>query len=67
MHAVINSFEESLLDQIAIQNETLDDSCDDDEKGEFKKKQTKIKILIQGSLSMKLARHLMMKGTGTEM
>ncbi|CAI5717219.1 unnamed protein product [Peronospora farinosa] len=58
---------QGLLDQIAIGKETLDDTWNAEQKGEFKKKQAKIKILIQGSLSMKLAKQVMMKGTGTEM
>ena len=66
-HAMINAFEESFLDQISIGKETPDDSWDDDEKGESKKKQAKINILIQGSLLMKLARQVMMKKTGTQM
>ncbi|CAI5700441.1 unnamed protein product [Peronospora effusa] len=45
-HAMINAFEESLLDQIAIGKETLDDTWNAEQKGEFKKKQAKIKILI---------------------
>ena len=36
-HAMINDFEEGLLDHIAIGKETLDDSLDDDEKGEIKR------------------------------
>ena len=55
------------MDQIAIDKETFDDRWGDDRKREFKKKQVKIKILIQGSLSIKLAKQVMMKATGTEM
>ncbi|KAG3079981.1 hypothetical protein PI125_g20581, partial [Phytophthora idaei] len=50
-HAMLNAFEESLLDDIATGAETKDASWDDDKKGNFKKKLAMIKILIQGSLS----------------
>ncbi|OWZ13842.1 hypothetical protein PHMEG_00012772 [Phytophthora megakarya] len=66
-HAMMNAFEKSLLDEIALGKEVKDENWDDEKKGEFKKKQAKIKILIQGSLSMKLAKQVMMKETGTEM
>ena len=61
-HAMINDFEDSLLDQIAIGKETLDDSWDDDRKGFLKEKS-----FIQGQLLMNLAKQVMMKATGTEM
>ena len=64
---MMNAFEESLLDQIANGEECQDVSWNDEEKGEFKKKQAKITILIQRLLSMKLARQVMMTSTGTEM
>ncbi|KAJ8537304.1 hypothetical protein ON010_g13293 [Phytophthora cinnamomi] len=48
-------------------HQTKDASWDDEKEGEFKKKQTKIKILIQGSLSMRLAKQMVVKPTGTEM
>ncbi|GMF51742.1 unnamed protein product [Phytophthora fragariaefolia] len=66
-HAMLNAFEKSLLDGIATVRETEDASLDEEKKGEFKKKQAKIKILIQGSLSMRLAKQVMTKPTGTEM
>ena len=37
-HAMMNMFEESLLDQIAIGKECLDASWSDEEKGNYKKK-----------------------------
>ncbi|GMF46166.1 unnamed protein product [Phytophthora fragariaefolia] len=66
-HARLNAFEKSLLDGIATGRETEDASWDEEKKGDFKKKQAKIKILIQGSLSMRLAKQVMTKPTGTEM
>ncbi|GMF25211.1 unnamed protein product [Phytophthora fragariaefolia] len=66
-HAMLNAFEKSLLDDIATGAATEDATWDQDEKDAFKKKQAKIKILIQGSLSMKLAKQVMSKKTGTEM
>ncbi|CCI47296.1 unnamed protein product [Albugo candida] len=64
---MMNAFEESLLVQIAIGEEREDKIWNDDEKGEVKKSKARIKILIQRSLSMKLAKQVMMKSTGTEM
>ena len=64
---MINTFAERFLDLIAIGKETLNDKWGDGKKSEFKKKQAKIKMLIQGSLPMKLAKQLMMKAAGTEM
>ncbi|GMF53554.1 unnamed protein product, partial [Phytophthora fragariaefolia] len=66
-HAMQNAFEKNLLDGIAKGDETEDTAWDDVKKGEFKKKQAEIKILIQGSLSMRLAKQVMLKSTGTEM
>ncbi|GMF35188.1 unnamed protein product [Phytophthora fragariaefolia] len=66
-HAMLNAFEKSLLDGIATGRETEDASWDEEKKGEFNKKQAKFKILIQGSLSMRLAKQVMTKPTGTEM
>ncbi|GMF53792.1 unnamed protein product [Phytophthora fragariaefolia] len=66
-HAMQNAFEKNLLDGIAKGDETEDTAWDDVKKGEFKKKQAEIKILIQGSLSMRLAKQVMSKSTGTEM
>ncbi|KAG3001777.1 hypothetical protein PC121_g19763, partial [Phytophthora cactorum] len=66
-HAMLNAVEENLLDDIATGAETEDASWDNEKKGNFKKKQAKIKILIQGSLSMRLAKQVMSKPTGTEM
>ncbi|RMX67916.1 hypothetical protein DD238_000510 [Peronospora effusa] len=57
-HAMINAFEERLLDQIAIGKETLY------VKWGAKKN---IIISIQGSLSMEFEMQVVMKGTGTEM
>ncbi|KAE8903830.1 hypothetical protein PF005_g11108 [Phytophthora fragariae] len=66
-HAMLNAFEKSLLDEIATGAPTEDATWHQDKKDAFKKKQAKIKILIQGSLSMKLAKQVMSKKTGTEM
>ncbi|KAJ8544544.1 hypothetical protein ON010_g11724 [Phytophthora cinnamomi] len=66
-HAILNAFEKILLNGITTGSETEDASWDDEKKGDFKKKQTKIKIIIQGSLSMRLAKQVMAKPTGTEM
>ncbi|KAE9301123.1 hypothetical protein PF008_g22837 [Phytophthora fragariae] len=66
-HAMLNAFEKSLLDEIATGKATEDATWDQNKKDAFKKKQAKIKILIQGSLSMKLAKQVMSKKTGTEM
>ncbi|KAG6610395.1 succinyl-CoA:3-ketoacid coenzyme A transferase [Phytophthora cinnamomi] len=66
-HAILNAFEKILLYGITTGSETEDASWDDEKKGDFKKKQTKIKIIIQGSLSMRLAKQVMAKPTGTEM
>ncbi|GMF45464.1 unnamed protein product [Phytophthora fragariaefolia] len=64
---MLNAFEKRLLDEIAMGKATEDVTWDQDKKDAFKKKQAKIKILIQGSLSMKLDTHVMSKKTGTEM
>ncbi|GMF47884.1 unnamed protein product [Phytophthora fragariaefolia] len=66
-HAMQNAFEKNFLDGIAKFDETEDTAWDDVKKEEFKKKQAEIKILIQGSLSMRLAKQVMSKSTGTEM
>ncbi|KAG4043809.1 hypothetical protein PC123_g20731, partial [Phytophthora cactorum] len=55
---MLNAVEENLLDDIATGAETKDASWDNEKKGNFKKKQAKIKILIQGSLSMRLAKQV---------
>ena len=52
-YAMLNAFEDSLLDDIAKGHVVEDGDWDEEEKGKFKKKQAKIKILIQGSLSSK--------------
>ena len=64
---MINAFEENLLDEIALGKEVLGDSWNEMKTNEFKKKQAKIKILIQCSLSMRLAKQVMMQDTGTKM
>ena len=53
---MINAFEESLVDEIALGKVVKDDAWDDVKKDIFKTKQAKIKILIQGALSLKLAK-----------
>ena len=55
-HAMINAFEESLVDEIALGKVVKDDAWDDVKKDIFKTKQAKIKILIQCALSLKLAK-----------
>ncbi|OWZ17093.1 hypothetical protein PHMEG_0009012 [Phytophthora megakarya] len=66
-HDMLNAFEKSLLDEIATGAATEVVTWDQEKKDAFKKKQAKIKILIQGSLSMKLAKQVISKKTGTEM
>ncbi|OWZ09602.1 Copia type Polyprotein [Phytophthora megakarya] len=66
-NAMVNAFEKSLLDGIADGTEKEDPNWTDEEKGKYKKKQAKVKILIQGSLSMRLAKQVMAKPSGTEM
>ena len=66
-YAMLNAFEDSLLDDIAKGHVVEDEDSDKEEKGKFKKKQAKIKILIQVSLPMRLAKKVMSKSTGTEM
>eukprot|EP00644_Phytophthora_capsici_P011087 jgi/Phyca11/110650/e_gw1.18.561.1 len=63
--SMMNAFEKSLLDGIVLDTETEGSSVE--EKNDFKKKQAKAKILIQGSLSMRLAKQVVSKKTGTEM
>ncbi|CAH0481204.1 unnamed protein product [Peronospora belbahrii] len=43
-YAMLNAFEESLLDDIARSDVVEDKDWDEEEKGNFKKKQVKIKI-----------------------
>ncbi|OWZ07468.1 LOW QUALITY PROTEIN: hypothetical protein PHMEG_00020135 [Phytophthora megakarya] len=62
IHAVVNAFKQSLLDG----REKEDPTWSEEWKGEFKRKQAKIKILIQGSLGKRLAKQVMSKATGTE-
>ncbi|GMF42850.1 unnamed protein product [Phytophthora fragariaefolia] len=66
-HAMENAFEKNLLDGISKGDETEDTAWNDVKKGEFKKKQAEIKILIQGSLSMRLAKQVMSMSTSAEM
>ena len=66
-HAMLNAFEQNLLDEIAAGGVVEDASWDQAKKDKFKKRQAEVKILIQGSLSMKLAKQVMSKKTGTEM
>ncbi|OWZ10168.1 hypothetical protein PHMEG_00017026 [Phytophthora megakarya] len=66
-HAVVNAFEQSLLDGIADDTEKEDPAWPEEKKGKLKKKQAKIKILIQGSLTKRLAKQVMSKKTYTEM
>ncbi|OWY93280.1 hypothetical protein PHMEG_00037384 [Phytophthora megakarya] len=63
--SMINAFEKSLLDEIVLGTKTEGDT--EEENNDFKKKQAKVKILIQGSLSMRLAKQVMSKKTGTAM
>ncbi|OWY96196.1 LOW QUALITY PROTEIN: hypothetical protein PHMEG_00033599 [Phytophthora megakarya] len=63
-HAMLNVFEKSLLDEIATRAATEVVTWDQDKKDAFKKKQAKIKILIQGSLSMKLAKQMIVEEDG---
>ncbi|OWY91348.1 hypothetical protein PHMEG_00040106, partial [Phytophthora megakarya] len=60
--SMINAFEKSLLDEIVLGTKTEGDT--EEEKNDFKKKQAKVKILIRGSLSMRLAKQVMSKKTG---
>ena len=46
-HVMTNAFEESLLDKDGIAKVTLDDSWDDEQKGEYKKKQARITNLFK--------------------
>ncbi|OWY94816.1 hypothetical protein PHMEG_00035346 [Phytophthora megakarya] len=59
---MINAFEKSWLDEIVLGTTTERDT--EEENYDFKKKQAKIKILIRGSLSMRLAKQVMSKKTG---
>ena len=45
-HAMINAFEENLLDEIALGKEVLDESWNDIKKSDYMRKQAKIQILI---------------------
>ncbi|POM75690.1 Hypothetical protein PHPALM_7171 [Phytophthora palmivora] len=48
-HVILNAFEMSLLDEIATGKVTEDATWDQDQEDKYKKRQTKITILIQGS------------------
>ena len=65
-YAMLNAFEERLLDDIAKGHVVEDEDWDEEETGKLKKKQANIKILIQGSLSMRLAKQVVSNSTGTE-
>ncbi|KAG3106767.1 hypothetical protein PI125_g13090 [Phytophthora idaei] len=64
---MVVAFQKSLLEQIAIGNVNEDDTWSQDLKDEHTKKQAKIKMLIMGSLTTRLAQQLMDQKNGTDM